>query len=135
MVLQSVKSNSFVIHDPATGKKTVEAKEFSEKFTGVAVELTPTAGFKKEEHKQRLSLSSLWTNSRGLATNIFQIVVATLLIQIFAVATPFYMQTVVDDVLLSSDSNLLKALALGFTLLLVIDVLTCLLYTSPSPRD
>ena len=124
VVLKSLKKNAVVIHDPGTGSRTVEYDEFSEKFTGVALELTPTAAFKTEEHKSKLKITSLWSASQGLSANIVLIIIASLLIQLFSIATPFYMQTVVDDVLLSADTDLLVVLAIGFSLLFIVDIAT-----------
>ncbi|MCW8126874.1 peptidase domain-containing ABC transporter [Microbulbifer halophilus] len=52
--------------------------------------------------------------------SLIQVLLLSLLLQIFAVVTPFYMQTVVDDVILRGDENLLLVLAIGFGLLLLI---------------
>ncbi|HRE33155.1 MAG TPA: hypothetical protein PLD88_14355, partial [Candidatus Berkiella sp.] len=43
-------------------------------------------------------------------------------LQLFSLISPQYMQLVVDNVLLSHDVHFLKVLALGFLLLMVIEV-------------
>jgi ATP-binding cassette subfamily B protein RaxB len=48
------------------------------------------------------------------------IIVLSFFLQIFAVVSPFYMQTVVDDVLLRNDKSLLLVLAMGFGLLMLV---------------
>ena len=50
------------------------------------------------------------------------VLLLSLLLQLFAIAAPFYMQTVIDDVVLRGDTGLLTALATGFFLLLAIEV-------------
>ncbi|TMP36998.1 ABC transporter ATP-binding protein, partial [Pseudoalteromonas citrea] len=42
----------------------------------------------------------------------------------FAIASPYYMQLVVDEVILSFDQNLLAILAVGFGLLMLIEMVT-----------
>ena len=48
----------------------------------------------------------------------------SIVIQVFSLASPYYMQTVIDDVLLRNNTALLVALAVGFGLLLLMDVIT-----------
>ncbi len=59
--------------------------------------------------------------------NLIQVLLLSFLLQLFAVASPFYMQTIVDDVLLRQDNNLLLVLALGFGLLMLIQTGTSVL--------
>jgi len=55
------------------------------------------------------------------------IILLSLVLQVFALIAPLYMQIVVDDVLLRKDEDLLKVLAFGFTLLMLISVGTTVL--------
>jgi len=124
VVLKKVASDRLIIHDPAHGERQLSFDEVSEAFTGVALELSPSASFKKGNAKQQLHLSQLWSSISGLKRSLAVILLLSLLLQVFAVAAPYYMQTVVDDVLMRSDADLLLVLALGFTLLLVIETAT-----------
>ena len=47
-----------------------------------------------------------------------------MLIEIFAVSMPFYSQLIIDDVLITGDYDLLKILAIGFSLLILIRIST-----------
>jgi ATP-binding cassette, subfamily B, bacterial CvaB/MchF/RaxB len=120
VVLKSVQKNAYTLHDPAFGERTLDTKTFRNEFTGVVLELSPTQEFKKGEEKETLNISHFWSSIVGLKRSLIHIVLLSLLLQVFAVASPFYMQTVVDDVLLRNDSNLLMVLALGFGLLMLI---------------
>ncbi|WP_105102111.1 peptidase domain-containing ABC transporter [Microbulbifer pacificus] len=120
VVLKSVQAKRVTIHDPAIGERVLERTEFDQHFTGVALELTPTDDFKAGADRQRLTLGHFWSRITGLKRNLVQILLLSLLLQLFAIVAPFYMQTVVDDVILRSDDNLLLVLALGFGLLLII---------------
>ncbi|QIB65707.1 peptidase domain-containing ABC transporter [Kineobactrum salinum] len=121
VVLKSVNTRTLVIHDPAVGMRRLNWEEFSQHFTGIALELTPTAAFEPGKDSRRLSLSSLWSRQVGLSRTLVLMLFLSLLLQLFTVVTPFYMQTVVDDVILRSDTHLLLVLALGFGLLLLIE--------------
>lgn len=122
VVLKSVKRDKITIHDPAVGLKTLKSEEVSKHFTGVALELTPTPDFKPKEIKRKTKLSDFWSRITGIKRVLVQIFILSLLLQIFAIASPFYMQLVVDDVIVSQDLDLLIVLAIGFGLLLLINV-------------
>lgn len=121
VVLKSVSARALVIHDPAVGMRRLSWEEVSKHFTGIALELTPTDAFEPGNDSRRLPLSSLWSRQVGLTRTLTLILLLSLLLQLFTVVAPFYVQTVVDDVVLRSDSHLLLVLALGFGLLLLIE--------------
>ncbi len=121
VVLKSVKRNKAIIHDPAGGERTLTKDEFDKHFTGVALELAPTSTFEAADTRKRVGLQHFWSRISGLKRSLLQILVLSLLLQVFAVISPYYMQTVVDDVILKNDDNLLLVLAFGFGLLLLIE--------------
>ncbi|MFO1389952.1 peptidase domain-containing ABC transporter [Cellvibrio sp.] len=122
VVLKSIRKNSYTVHDPALGERTMDASSFNKEFTGIVLELTPTQEFEKGEAKEKLKLGHFWSSIVGLKRSLAQVVLLSLLLQIFALASPFYMQTIVDDVLPRQDTNLLIVLALGFGLLTLIQI-------------
>ncbi|MBD3654103.1 peptidase domain-containing ABC transporter [Kangiella sp.] len=122
VVLKSIKRDKITIHDPAVGLRTLKLNEVSKHFTGVALELTPTPDFKPQEIKRKTKLSDFWSSITGIKRVLVQIFILSLLLQTFAIASPFYMQLVVDDVIVSQDLDLLVVLAIGFGLLMLIKV-------------
>lgn len=54
VVLGSVGSRDVTIFDPAAGKRVMSFAEASKHFTGVALELTPSARFKKRNESSPL---------------------------------------------------------------------------------
>ncbi len=122
VVLKSLGRRRAVIHDPARGVLRLDADEFSRHYTGVALELSPASDFEKSARPVSLRLSDLWSRIVGLKRSLAQLLVLSLLLQMFSIAAPFYLQTVVDDVVLRSDTGLLTTLAIGFLLLLVVEV-------------
>lgn len=124
VVLKKVGSKSITILDPARGERKVSMTEVDKSFTGVALELTPTSDFKKQDERVRLKLSSFWTRARGLIPSLTKLFILSLLLQFFMLAGPYYTQTVVDEVIVSYDKPLLVVLALGFGLLVLIRVVT-----------
>ncbi|MEP5764316.1 MAG: peptidase domain-containing ABC transporter [Halieaceae bacterium] len=130
VVLKAVRRRHAVVHDPARGARKLSVQEFSEHYTGIALELTPSAAFEPEQRRRPMKLAHLWTRITGLKRSLAQVLLMSLLLQLFAVAAPFYVQTVVDDVVLRNDHGLLAALATGFSLLLILEVGTQVLRSS-----
>ena len=127
VVLKSVRRGKLVIHDPARGERTLSLAEVSEHFTGVALELLPTQDFSQRPADAGLRLRDFWSNISGLKRSVALILSLSLLLQLFTLVAPYYLQLVVDDVLLSADRSLLLVLALGFGLLLLFEISTSVL--------
>jgi len=118
------KAAKFSVNDPAVGKRTLTVEEFSKHFTGICLELTPTGKFEVKEERARMKLTQLWSSMSGLKTGLCKLIALSLVLQLFALMTPYYMQWVVDEVLISFDKPLLMVLAIGFALIAVISVIT-----------
>lgn len=114
VVLKAARRGHIEILDPAIGARKVLISEASRDFTGVALELTPTAQFQKRAEKTRLKLFSLVKFSPGAFAALGQAVVLTLVLEMLVLAAPFYMQLTIDEAILKGDLNLLGALAIGF---------------------
>lgn len=123
VVLKRVTERYILIHDPARGERKVSIKEASERFTGVALELAPAADFKPVEARQKISLKALTGKVRGLAPAMVQILLLALVLEVFALVGPFYMQWVLDEALVSADRSLLTLLGLGFIGIIVFQTL------------
>lgn len=122
VVLKKVTAKSIIIHDPAKGEQKLSYEEASKFFTGVALELIPTDEFEKKEETQTAKLSDFWQKISGIKKILIQVLLLSLLLQLFGIVSPFYMQIVIDEVVVSHDLDLLKILALGFLLLMLIQV-------------
>jgi len=117
VVLKEVGARHVVIHDPAMGIRKLSFDEVSAAFTGVALELWPNPGFKQVTFKQSVKLRDMMGHVSGLYRSMGQVLLLALALEVFALVSPFYMQWVVDHVLVSADRDLLTTLALGFGLL------------------
>jgi ATP-binding cassette subfamily B protein RaxB len=127
VVLQKVSKEHCNIADPALGTRKLSMQQISEAFTGVAIEMRPNTNFKKAQASQKLELTHFLSSATGVKRQLGILFGLSLLLQLFAIATPFYMQTVIDEVIVKSDSSLLNVLALAFLLLLCIDTVTLML--------
>jgi ATP-binding cassette subfamily B protein RaxB len=119
VVLKRVNSRGAVIHDPARGVLKLSNAEISKHFTGVALECVPRADFKPIKARQSISLRALTGKVEGLSGALVQIFVLALALEVFALVGPFYLQWVLDQVLVSADKSLLMLLGIGFLLVAV----------------
>lgn len=114
VVLKSVSKNGITIHDPARGARLVPFPEVSDCFSGVALELLPTANFKQAEEKQSISMLKLIGSVHGITSALSQVLILSVVLELFGILSPFYMQWVMDQVLVSADRDLLTLLSVGF---------------------
>lgn len=119
VVLKGLKGDRAVILDPAVGERVLLIPSISKHFTGVALELTPTAEFKPADVRRRVRFRDLTGRIRGLSVALTQLFLLALALEVFALAAPLFNQFVIDEVVISGDRELLSVLGIGFALLLV----------------
>jgi ATP-binding cassette subfamily B protein RaxB len=122
VVLKSVNRKGIVVHDPACGERFYPMPVASKHLTGIALELMPSEEFCAKDESIRLPFSTFWRQLRGSGHAIAQIAVLSLVLEAFVIASPFYLQLTVDDVIARGDADLLIVLALGFAFLTAIKV-------------
>jgi len=122
VVLREASARGIVIHDPAAGLRRLSMAEASRHFTGIALELSPTAEFRRADERVRVRLRDLTGPVRGLGPALAQVLALAVALQALAVLAPFYLQWVVDGAVASGDRELLSVLAVGFLLLAAIQV-------------
>jgi ATP-binding cassette, subfamily B, bacterial CvaB/MchF/RaxB len=124
VVLKSVRRGIATIHDPARGVRRLRLAEVSRHFTGVALELAPRADFEPETRTREITLRRLLGRVTGLKRSLLQIFTLAIGLEAFTLLAPFYLQWVVDNVLVSGDRDLLVTLGIGFGLLVLVQVAT-----------
>jgi len=124
VVLVKVGRDGVLIHDPARGARWLKWARLSRHFTGAAMELVPEAGFERRDEHRRITMRQLLGRVSGLKRSLGQIVALALVLEFFVLLGPFFMQWVVDDVLVTVDRDLLVTLGIGFAMLVGIQVAT-----------
>ncbi|MCC5887910.1 MAG: peptidase domain-containing ABC transporter [Gammaproteobacteria bacterium] len=110
------------VHDPARGRRFFPWKELGDHVTGVALELIPGPQFQTGGKVARMGLADFWSHSTGLMRNLLVVLALSLVLQVLALASPFYVQLVVDEALVKHDAELLGILLLAFGLLALLRV-------------
>lgn len=116
VVLIKAGRTHVTIQDPARGVLRLPIKEVGQQFTGIALELARSPAFKRRKERSPLKLASLFQMTPVIAGGLTQVLILSLLLQVYTVASPFYMQLAIDEAALKGDKGLLGALALGFGL-------------------
>jgi len=122
VVFAGIKGGKVILHDPALGRRVLPLAEVSTHFTGIALELTPAPDFKRQVAAPSISIRQLTGRTSGLWRALALILLLSVALQAFVLLAPFFMQWVVDQVLVSADRELLTVLGLGFGLSLLLQV-------------
>ena len=122
VVLKSVSAGAVVIHDPAVGVRRLARAELLRHFTGIALELTPAHDVAGAEPAQRLRVGSLFGRIVGVKRSLLTLAVMALAIELLGVTSPFLMQWVVDEALVSADRDLLLTLACALLFMMLLRV-------------
>lgn len=123
-VKRSLRGRRYHVHDPARGQRVIGEAELSRHFTGVVLELTKTSEFERGVERSSLKVGQLWSKLTGIWSSLRSVLLLSIILQLVALATPFYLQLAIDTVFPSFDTDLLKILALGFGGLVLIGMLT-----------
>jgi len=123
-----VKTHRFGVDvvDPGTGQLTLSWEKLNRRFTGIVLELSAGSSFSKLGAPTRYSI---WPLLRGLPTQELRasfaaVLVLSLLIQAFALATPFYLQVMVDEVLMVNNLELSTVVVSAFLLVYLVSAAT-----------
>ncbi|NQE33371.1 peptidase domain-containing ABC transporter [Microcoleus asticus] len=112
------KNQQVLVADPAAGKRWMSIKAFSENWTGYALLLDQTAELYRnhsDEHKGikiKNFVGIVWPYRAAIA----QILILSLLIQIFGLVTPLFTQVILDQVVVSKSVVTLHVFAIGLLL-------------------
>ena len=123
VVLAKVSGKHLIVHDPARGRRQLTFGEASKHYTGISMEFTPTGSFRKVDEREKISAWQLLSVGGGLQGSIAQLVLLSFALEVFAIAMPFFLQLVVDRVLVGRDRDLLSVLGIAFGALVIIQVM------------
>jgi ATP-binding cassette subfamily B protein RaxB len=124
VVLTRAGGGKITVLDPARGKRVLPLAEASRHYTGVAMEFTPAEGFVRQDERENITAWQLLTAAGGMGGTIAQVMLLSLALEVFAVASPFFVQLVIDRVIVGRDRDLLTLLGLAFALLVLMQVAT-----------
>lgn len=119
VILEQLTARSAHILELSGGRRRVSRSELSARYSGVAAEVSPSAEFARRPERPRMSLLSFFRWSPDVRSSLGQVFLLSLFLQIYVLASPFYMRLVVDETITRGDTDFLGALAIGFGLFAV----------------
>lgn len=127
VVLTQVSNEKYIIHDPAIGKRELSRTQFSNFYTGIALELFPGDAFNTEKPTNSIGIFDFVPKAPLVKSSFNKILILTVFMQLFALTFPFYYFIVIDRVVNEGDSELLNMIAVTFFSLCVFNFASTLL--------
>lgn len=122
VVVEQVRARKVSIVDPALGRRSVSYAELGKRFTGVALEVFPSADFSPRKRKKaKRDLTSFGKVERVRSSMLWLFLLAISL-EVTVLIAPLFMQTVVDTVVANHDERLLATIAVAYLALIVCQV-------------
>ncbi len=119
VVLEKVKGQKLLIHDPARGRLWIEHGVADRYFTGVAIEFTATPSFLKVKRADTVHLKDLFPRVRGVVPAVAQMFLLAAIMQAFSLVSPILNQLIVDEAISKGNLDLLTVLAGAIVFLLI----------------
>jgi len=122
-------SPSFVdVVDPASGRERLTAQEFDAGFTGIVILLEPGTQFDPHTTAPSISLRTYLVQYVKQTPFVFlQIILASLLLQVFGLALPLFTKVLVDRIIPFRMMNVLSLLGVGLLIVLLAQLVTMLI--------
>ncbi|MGB3638679.1 MAG: peptidase domain-containing ABC transporter [Rivularia sp. (in: cyanobacteria)] len=112
IVVYEINKKHVIVCDPAIGQRKILHNQFKEKWTGYALLLQPTLGL-KEGKEETGSVWRFYELIKPHSKVLFEIFMASLLLQAFGLITPLFTQLLLDRVIVQGSVSTLNAVGLG----------------------
>jgi ATP-binding cassette subfamily B protein RaxB len=119
VVLVAIKGDTYIVHDPALGRRAVGRNEFSRLFTGIAVEFDATETPRPTCPGSRLTWRAFFRKAYSARAELAAILAFAILLELLQILAPFYLQWTVDWVVGPGDASMRDALLLIFLAVLL----------------
>ena len=128
LVVERWSPSTVEVVDPEHGRMRLKAREFEQCFTGVVITFEPGIAFERQHSAARMSVRAYAANYVKIAPRaLLQVIGASLLLQLFGLATPILTKVVVDQVIPFGLHDELMLIGLGMIILLCAQFVTTLL--------
>jgi len=126
IVVYRIDKQTIWIADPAVGVRKYKKDYFVENWNGITLTLEPTSAFERQE-EGKSSLKNFMQFILPYKLILFEIFIASLILNIFGLATPIFTQNVVDKVLIHHNISMLNIMLIGMLIVLIFRVLTMII--------
>ncbi|MBW2052484.1 MAG: peptidase domain-containing ABC transporter [Deltaproteobacteria bacterium] len=123
IVVYRIDKKHIWVADPAIGLRKYDREYFLENTTGITLTLEPTIDFESQPEDQT-SLKRFLGFIVPYKFILFEIFIASLLLNLFGLASPIFTQNIVDKVLIHQNISMLNIMLVGMLIVLVFRILT-----------
>lgn len=128
LVVERWSPKAVSVVDPATGRKKLTPEEFDKGFTGIVITMEPGVNFDRQSNPSPVSLRMLVMQAvRQAPGAIIQVLLASLLLQVFGLAFPLMNKLVIDQILPLRLTGVMDVLGLGLLMIILSQGITILL--------
>lgn len=135
VVLEKWKKNHITIVDPGRGRRKISYKEFDNNFTGIIIVFEKMANIGQavgpiitkgstnssmDNWKKYLKLIRAVVHTKSI---LWQILAASLFLQLFGLVLPFFTKVIVDEILPFKIENMMPILGIGIVFFIVFEAL------------
>lgn len=117
IIVYKKSGQSFLVYDPAIGKKRISAEYLKSIWTGIFFIFSPTTDFKKS--KDRLSFINFISLLKPYKKIVVQIFIASIILSIFGIIISFFFRFLIDEVLYSQIKGTLNICSLCYLLVIL----------------
>jgi ATP-binding cassette subfamily B protein len=115
IVLYEARPDRVVVADPAIGLRRLSREEFEKGWSGYLLLFEPTPKLEEVE-ESKTTYGRFLPLLKPYRKLLFEIFVASLLLQLFGLATPIFTQVIVDKVLVQQSLSMLNVMLVGMLL-------------------
>ena len=123
VVLYRISSKYAWIADPALGRRKISRQEFEDKWSKLALILEYTDKVARYRGRKS-SFRRFFPLARPYLGILIEIMMASLLLNLFGLASPLFTQMILDQVLVHQDNSLLNLLLLGMIIIALFRIAT-----------
>ena len=123
IVVYKVSDRNVWVADPALGLRRYKKDDFLENWKGITLILEPTLEFEKQA-EDRSSFRNFMQFVTPYKLILFEVFIASMLLNLFGLATPIFTQNIVDKVLSHGNISMLNIMLIGMLIVVVFRLLT-----------
>jgi len=120
VVMEAIRGDRALIHDPSGSSGWMSLERVATHYTGFALELTPARLMARPITAKRHGLAHLIPQGRAMAPKLMQALALTLILNVAALATPYFAQLALDRALPQGDGRFLAAISLAGALFAIV---------------
>ncbi len=126
IVVYKIDDKNVWISDPAIGHRKYTRDYFEKNWNGITLTLEPTIEFERTE-EDKSSFRNFLQFIVPHRLILLEIFVASLLLNLFGLATPIFTQNIVDKVLTQTNISMLNIMFLGMLVVIIFRLLTMII--------